>query len=111
MNNDIEKLREESKKKIDEIIDNYETDNNNILTIPDDNIYMEFDIDNKNYIAFSENSNDVEEIEMIFAKVEYVDGEKILRNIETDEEYQKVINEFDRRLEFITIEEDNDNEY
>ena len=35
-------------------------------------------------------------------KVEFIDGNKILRNIETKEEYETVINEFNRRLELIS---------
>lgn len=101
MNIDLEKLRNELKNKIDEIIDSYISTDNAVLEIPEQNIYMEFNINNHNYIAFTEDSKDTEEMEMMFAKVDFIDGNKILRNIETAEEYETVINEFNRRLELI----------
>lgn len=102
MNIDIEKLRGELKNKIDEVIDSYISIDNTVLEIPEQNIYMEFNINNHNYIAFTENSSETEEMEMMFAKVDFMDGNKILRNIETSEEYEAVINEFNRRLELIS---------
>ena len=102
MNIDIEKLRNELKNKVDEIIDSYISTDNVILEIPEQNIYMEFNINNHNYIAFTEDYEDVEEMEMMFAKVNFIDGNKILRNIEAAEEYETVKNEFNRRLELIS---------
>jgi len=102
MNIDIEKLRNELKNKIDEIIDSYISADNIVIEIPEEKIYMEFNINNHNYIAFTEDSKDTEEMEMMFAKVDFIDGNKILRNIETKEEYETVINEFNRRLELIS---------
>lgn len=102
MNIDIEKLRNELKNKIDEIIDSYISADNIVIEIPEEKIYMEFNINNHNYIAFTEDSKDTEEMEMMFAKVEFIDGNKILRNIETKEECETVINEFNRRLELIS---------
>jgi len=101
MNIDIE-LRNELKNKIDEIIDSYISADNIVIEIPEEKIYMEFNINNHNYIAFTEDSKDTEEMEMMFAKVDFIDGNKILRNIETKEEYETVINEFNRRLELIS---------
>ena len=49
-----------------------------------------------------EDYEDVEEMEMMFAKVNFIDGNKILRNIEAAEEYETVKNEFNRRLELIS---------
>ena len=102
MDIDVEKLRNELKNKVDEIIDSYISIDNAVLEIPEQNIYMEFNINNHNYIAFTEDSKDTEEMEMMFAKVDFIDGNKILRNIETKEEYETVINEFNRRLELIS---------
>lgn len=102
MNIDIEKLRNELKNKVDEIIDSYISVENVVLEIPEENIYMEFNINNHNYIAFTENTADTEEMEMLFAKVDFIDGNKILRNIETADEYETVINEFNRRLGLIS---------
>ena len=102
MNVDIEKLRNELKNKIDEIIDSYISSYNTVIEIPEEKIYMEFNVNNNNYIAFTEDSNDKEEMEMMFAKVDFMDGNKILRNIEKAEEYEIVINEFNRRLELVS---------
>ena len=102
MNIDIEKLRNELKNKVDEVIDNYIVGDNIILEIPEEKIYMEFTINNHNYIAFTEDSKETEEMQMMFAKVDFMDSNKILRNIETSEEYEIVINEFNRRLELIS---------
>ncbi len=99
MREDLESLRTELKNKIDEVINNYiNANDNSILEIPDDNIYMEFDVDNKSYIAFTENSKEDEEFEIMFAKLDLIDGNRILRNIEDTSEYQNVVNEFNRRL-------------
>lgn len=104
MNIDVEKLRIELKTKVDEVIDNYIQNDNSIIDIPEERIYMEFLVNNQNYIAFTENSNETEEIEMMFAKVEFIDGKKILRDICTSEEYENVVNEFKKRLEMVPID-------
>ena len=101
MNIDIEKLRNELKNNVDKILDSYMPTDNGVLEIPDENIYMEFNINNHNYIAFTEDLKETEEIEMMFAKIDFIDKKKILRNIETTEELENVINEFNRRLELI----------
>lgn len=100
MNFDLEKLREELKLKIDEVIDKYTLNANSIIEIPDENIYMEFKLNGQDYMAFSDD-NDSEEMNMMFAKVDYLDDSKILRNIEDKNELQDVINEFNRRLVFM----------
>ena len=102
MNIDIEKLRNEIKNKVDEIIDSYISSDNTLIEISEENIYMEFTVNNKNYIAFTEDSKDTEEMNMMFAKVDFIDDNKILRNIETAEEYESIIKEFNRRLELIS---------
>lgn len=102
MNVDIEKLRNELKNKVDEIIDSYIYTNNTVIEIPEEKIYMKFNINGQNYIAFTEDPKEKEEMEMIFAKVDFVDGNKILRNIETADELEIVITEFNKRLELIS---------
>ena len=110
MNIDIEKLRTALKNKIDEVINSYITNDstvdNTVLKIPEDNIYMEFYVNNKNYIAFTEDSKETEEMEMMFAKVEFIDGNKVLRNIQIEDEYESVVREFYRRLELVSDGED-----
>ena len=102
MNIDIEKLRNELKSNIDKVIDSYISENDTIIEIPEEKIYMEFNINNQNYIAFTEDPPETEEMEMIFAKVNFIDGNKVIRNIETTEEYETVVNEFYRRLELVS---------
>ena len=101
MENDLENLRTELKNKIDDAINNYISNDNSIIEIPDDNIYMEFDLGDQSYVAFTENAKEDEEFEMMFAKVDLMDGNRILRNIEDTSEYQDVVNEFSRRLALI----------
>ena len=81
MNIDIEKLRNELKNNIDEIIDSYISADNAVLEIPEQNVYMEFNINNHNYVAFTEDSEETEEMEMMFAKVDFIDGNKIVIGI------------------------------
>ena len=102
MNMDIEKIRNELTNKENQIINFSISEDNTLLEIPEENIYMEFNINNYNYIAFTEDSKETDEMEMMFAKIDFIDGNKILRNIDTTEEYETVINEFKRRLELIS---------
>lgn len=74
---------------------------NMVFEIPEEKIYMSFKLGEQEYIAFSENDED-EEIEMMFAKIDYIDGLRIMRNIETVDEYEKVVVEFDSRLKLIS---------
>lgn len=102
MNMDIEKQRNELTNKENQIIDFSISEDNTLLEISEEKIYMEFIINNYNYIAFTEDSKETEEMEMMFAKIEFIDGNRILRNIDTIKEYEIVINEFNRRLELIS---------
>lgn len=97
MNIELEELRNELKKMIDLTIDKYIEQENAVIEIPIENIFMEFSVGNERYVAFSDESEYVEELNMKFAKVDLVDGIKILRNVTTNE-YSKVLNEFYRRL-------------
>lgn len=102
MDINIEKLREELKNKIDEVIDSFIYSDNELLEVSEDKIYMEFNIDDQDYIAFAEDLNNSEEIEMLFAKVDFVEGKKILRNIESLSEYELAKKVFNKRLELIS---------
>ena len=102
MNNELEKLRGELKNKIDEIIDKYISDDSSIMNVPEDNIYMEFELDGQNYVAFTEDQETNEELNMMFAKVSLLDESRILRNVEDRIEYEKVVQEFYRRLKYIS---------
>lgn len=92
---DREKIR---KDFIDKVIIN----DNSIVEIPEDNVYMEFVLNDQTYIAFSEGNDEDEEIKMLFAKVENMDGKKILRNIETEEELETVLNEFYKNIDCLS---------
>ena len=70
MNIDIEKLRNELKNKVDEIIDLYINDDNEIIQIPQDKIYMEFELNGKNYIAFSDNPFHLFDFCSLYTKIE-----------------------------------------
>lgn len=87
---------------------NYEkniNENNGIIEIPEDNIYMEFSIDNQDYVVFTEDDRDTEEMSVMFAKCDVIDGKRILRNIENNEEYEMAVNEFNRRINEIDFGE------
>lgn len=63
---------------------------------------MEFVLNDQTYIAFSEGNDEDEEVKMLFAKVEKMDGKKILRNIETEEELDTVLNEFYKNIDCLS---------
>lgn len=92
---DREKIR---KDFIDKVIIN----DNSIVEIPEENVYMEFVLNDQTYIAFSEGNDEDEEVKMLFAKVEKMDGKKILRNIETEEELETVLNEFYKNIDCLS---------
>lgn len=98
---DIENLRKELKDEIDKILDKYLDQENKVLDIPEEKIYMEFVLAGDKYIAFTDDSKDEEEMNMMFAKVEYIDGVKILKNIEDEMKLHAVISEFYKRLELV----------
>ncbi len=71
-----------------------------MIDISDDKIYMEFSINSQNYVAFSDDND--EEIDMMFAKVMYEDGVKLLKSIKNKLEYKRVVSEFAKRLELFS---------
>ena len=102
MNNDIENLRQEIMNKVDEIINEYVSNDNTMVEIPEDKIYMEITLGDQDYVAFTEDDENAEEISMMFAKASVIEGKRILRNIEDQQEYDRVAEEFDRRLAAIS---------
>ena len=95
-------MKDEDRREYRERFELDKEDDNALITIPEDNIYMEFEIGEQSYIAFSEQSSDEEELDMMFAKVDMIDGMKIIRNIEDDAEYERVVKEFNDRLELFS---------
>ena len=69
---------------------------NKLLEIPEKNIFLEFELDGSLYAVISKEEELDEGSEIYFAKVEYLDEIKIIRNIENDYEYEKVIGEYER---------------
>lgn len=107
MNVDNEKFN--FSDKVFNVTDGYGQDDNALIDIPEDKIYMELVIDNQNYIAFTENSDNDEEIEIMFAKVDFINGNEIVRSINNADEYENVIKEFNKRLEImLELEGNND---
>lgn len=100
MNNKIEKVMD-TKNKIDQVINLYVEKDNAILEIPEENVYMEFSIGDQDYVAFSESSDDEDEMDMMFAKSDVLANVRVLRSIDVNEEYDDVLTEFSRRLELI----------
>ena len=98
MNKDIENLRKEIMNKMDEIINEYVSNDNTMIEIPEDKIYMEITLGDQDYVAFTEDDETAEEISMMFAKANVIEGKRVLRNIEDQQEYDRVVEEFDKRL-------------
>lgn len=97
MNKDIEKI----KSKIDQVVGLYVEKDNSLLQIPEDKIYMKFSIDDQDYVAFTDDSFDTEEINMMFAKIDYIDDKRILKSIVLEDEYERVVNVFNEILGFV----------
>lgn len=84
---------------------------NNLIEINDDNVLMEFNIDDQTYVVLGEDNDDIEEINVYFAKKNYVDdGISIVRNIESDEEYALVIKKYEEIMNSFD-DVDGDGEY
>ena len=82
-------------------MDRENTNLNNIYDLVDianEKIYMNFNIGDQNYVVLTEDSADSEEFNVMFAKLDLMNGNKILRNIEDKTEYELVIQEFNKRL-------------
>ena len=81
---------------------------NELITIPEENICLRFSLGDQVYVVIS-NSVDVEENdEIYFAKENLIDGIKIIRNIESDEEYNKVLVEYEKIINDFGEDEEND---
>lgn len=72
-----------------------------VITIPKENIFMNFVLDNQNYVVFSNNPELNEGDDIFFAKEDYMDEIKIIRNIEDRNELEKVENEYNRILNLL----------
>lgn len=77
-----------------------------LITFTDDNIYLEFNFEGNDYAVISESKDLKDDDDVYIVKVDYLDNEMIARNIESDEEYQKVKNEFERILDEYSMDEE-----
>lgn len=77
-----------------------------IIEIPEENIFMDFELDGQKFIVFSNSSELEEDDEIFFAKENTVDGIRIIRNIEDNEEYEKAVAEYERRLDLFGDDEE-----
>ena len=78
---------------------------NNLIEINENNIVMEFRIEDQNYVVLCDNEESAEEDLIYFAKIEYVsDGNYIIRDIESDEEYDQVVKKYEQII--IEMEDD-----
>ena len=68
-------------------------EDNELIDIPNENIFMDIVINNNRYVAFTDNPNN-EQLDMLFARVEIINGEEVLVSIDDTKEYEMVSNEF-----------------
>lgn len=71
---------------------------NYIMNLSEENICLEFSFGDKMYAVVSREIELGEDGEIYLVKVSIVDGVKLLRNIDSDEEYSKVEEEYERIL-------------
>ena len=71
--------------------------NNELINIPDENIVMEFQINGQNYVVLSNYEELQEDDVVFFAKKDFIEnGDCIIRDIESDEEYNEVIKVYEK---------------
>ena len=78
-----------------------------LLIIPEENIFYEFSIKKQRYVVFSKSTILQENDEIYFAKLDYIGNSKIIRCIESSQEYEFVINRYEQLLNE-QMEEEND---
>ena len=76
-----------------------------IITFSENNIYLEFTFDGKNYAVISKSEYLTEEDDIYIVKIDYLDNQKIARNIDSNDEYERVFAEFEKILESEDLEE------
>lgn len=79
---------------------------NQLVTISEENVQCRFQLENNSYVLICFNENPTEEDEMYFAVEEKLDdGMVIVRNIDSDEEYQRVVEKFESLMSEIGDED------
>ena len=79
--------------------------NEELIQIPEENILMEFYIEDQEYVVFTETPEE-EEYLIYFAKRDYLEEHYILRNIESDDEYNMVLAKYEELLALMESEND-----
>ena len=83
-----------------------ENKDNNLIFISEENILLDFKIDEQEYIVYSHSNEVFEGDNIYFAKCNNIEGERIIRDIESDEEYQKVVAEYEKLISLFDVEEE-----
>ena len=79
-----------------------------LISIPAENIQMEFEVEGQSYVVFTNSDAPNEGDLLYFAKKEILeDGTIFIRDIQSDEEYAQVEKEFNKILDLM---EDDENE-
>ena len=71
-----------------------------IVEIRPENVLFRFYMENQQYAILGESIDDESDDDVItyFAKLNIIDGQIVARNIETEEEYDRVVKFFDDRM-------------
>lgn len=77
-----------------------------IIEIPDENVFMEFELDGNKIVVFSDKDELDEGDVVFFSKENEIEGERVIRNIEDREEYERVVAEYERLLSLIEEDEE-----
>lgn len=86
--------------------------NNELIEILDKNVLMEFEFEEQDYVVLiDEDEYDKEEQDayrVYFAKKDYLeDGTAIVRNIEDNEQYERVLKEYEKLIQIMMEDEEN----
>ena len=71
---------------------------NELIIIPEENIFLEFFIGNQMYAVISDCTQLSKDGEIYFVKIDFLNEQKIARNIESEKEYKEVEKEYERIL-------------
>ena len=77
-----------------------------LIVVDEENIYMDFTLNDQNYLVISGSEEMQEGDTYYIVKEDYIDGQRIIRNIEDDSEYSLVEAEFNRLLDKMDLEDD-----
>ena len=82
---------------------------NNLIQFEDENVLMRFLMGKQEYVVLCENENVQEGDDIYFAKLDITDdGIPIVRNIEDDKEYDEVIKYYEKILNEVGEDDEED---